>query len=132
MHNFNHHLVQYLVALVIFLAIDSVWLGVISIKTYRKYIGHLMSQKPNFPAAAIFYFSYAIGLVIFAISRSNNGSIAEPVLYGALFGLFTYGTFDLTNQAVLKKWPTQITIIDMVWGVVLCSSVTALTCLILG
>ena len=35
---------------------------------------------------------------------------------GALFGLFAYGTYDLTNQATLRNWTTTLTIADMAWG----------------
>jgi uncharacterized membrane protein len=42
--------------------------------------------------------------------------------YGALFGLFCYMTYDLTNLAVVRNFPTQLAFIDIVWG----SFVTAL------
>ena len=35
---------------------------------------------------------------------------------GALFGLVTYGTYDLTNAATLKGWSLTVTIVDMLWG----------------
>jgi uncharacterized membrane protein len=42
-----------------------------------------------------------------------------------LFGFFTYSTYDLTNLATLKDWPLSITIVDIAWGVVLTSVVSA-------
>jgi uncharacterized membrane protein len=36
-----------------------------------------------------------------------------------LLGLVAYGTYDLTNQATLKVWPSAITIADLCWGAVL-------------
>ena len=47
------------------------------------------------------------------------------------FGLITYATYDLTNLATLKNWPTTITIIDIVWGTSLCGLVSAISYLIL-
>ncbi|MBN2236236.1 MAG: DUF2177 family protein, partial [Bacteroidales bacterium] len=42
----------------------------------------------------------------------------------ALFGIFTYATYDLTNLATLKGWPIQIVLIDIIWGAVLTSVVS--------
>jgi uncharacterized membrane protein len=44
------------------------------------------------------------------------GSVSQALIYGALFGLVAYGTYDLTNLAVMKGFTTKIAIIDMVWG----------------
>ena len=44
------------------------------------------------------------------------------MLNGALFGAICYATYDLTNQATLKVWSTQMTLIDIAWG----ASATAL------
>jgi len=43
---------------------------------------------------------------------------------GALFGFFTYATYDLTNLATLKGWPIPIVIIDIIWGSVLSAAVS--------
>ena len=42
---------------------------------------------------------------------------------GALFGFFTYATYDLTNLATLKGWPLPIVIIDIIWGTILSATV---------
>lgn len=88
-------------------------------------MGHLMRATPNWPVAIAFYLLFIVGLVIFVISPAlKNSSWSYALLYGALFGFFTYMTFDLTNWAVLKDWPWKIVIIDIVWGMVLSSSVS--------
>lgn len=108
--------VVYLLTLIIFLAIDSLWLGLISPKLYKHYLKPVMADKPNFIAAAIFYLIFIVGLLFFVIYPEKNHSSGQIILYGSMFGLVTYATFDLTNQAVLKKWSTVITLIDIVWG----------------
>jgi len=40
-------------------------------------------------------------------------------VYGALFGLFTYATYDLTNYATLRNWTLQLTVVDVAWGTIL-------------
>jgi len=55
--------------------------------------------------------------VIFAIGPAlRSGNTATALLSGALIGFFTYGTYDLTNQATLRNWSTTLTIADMAWG----------------
>ncbi|MFA5235992.1 MAG: DUF2177 family protein [Bacilli bacterium] len=117
----------YALTLAVFLAIDLVWLLKIAPKFYKKHLGHLMADKPNGPAALIFYLLFMVGLVIFAIYPSyDGGAWWQALLYGALFGLFTYATYDLTNMATLKGWPVKVTIIDLIWG----TSISAATSLI--
>jgi len=108
---------HYLITLVIFTVIDLVWLLFISRKLYQEKIGHLMAPKANMAAAAIFYLLFIAGIVFFVV---NPAAEKQSVLYalgaGALFGLVTYATYDLTNLATLRDWPVSITIIDLVWG----------------
>jgi uncharacterized membrane protein len=112
----------------IFFIIDLTWLGVIAKDLYQKHMGHLMRPMPNWPVAILFYLLFIIGLVIFVISPAiRNNSWSYALLYGALFGFFTYMTFDLTSLAVLKDWPWKIVIIDIIWGIVLSSSVSIIT-----
>lgn len=116
---------HYLIALIVFSLIDVVWLVFISRKLYREKIGHLMADKVNVPAAAIFYLLFIAAMVFFVI---NPAAERQSVLYalgaGAFFGLVTYGTYDLTNLATLRNWPVSMTVIDLIWG----SFVTASTC----
>lgn len=115
----------YFVAVPIFFIIDMIWLVVIAKSIYQKYMGHLMRPMPNWPVAILFYFLFVVGLIIFAVYPAvRNNSWAYALLYGAMFGFFTYITFDLTSLAVLKNFPWEIVIIDIIWGTVLSSIVS--------
>ena len=110
----------YLVCLVTFVAIDLTWLGVMAPRFYKPTLGDTALAGVNLPPAILFYVLYPLGLVIFAIEPSlRSGSIGTALLYGALFGFFTYATYDLTNQATLRNWTLSLTIVDVVWGTVL-------------
>lgn len=115
-----------LVSALIFSLIDFVWLGFIAKKLYQKYIGFLLRDKPDMVAAVVFYALYIIGLNVFVIAPATNANhpVAFAAGYGALYGLFTYATYDLTNQATVKGWPLKITLIDLTWGMAI-SAVTA-------
>jgi len=115
----------YLATLAAFLAIDLLWLGVVGRGLYQKHLGFLLSPKPNWAAAFAFYLLFIVGVLVFAVVPGlQAGSPGKALLLGALFGLISYATYDLTNLATVKDWPLPITIIDMVWGVVLSSTVT--------
>lgn len=124
----SDYVILYLITAIVFSAVDLVWLGKVAPKIYQKYIGHLMAKKPNKPAALVFYSSFIVGLLIFVLVPAvNDESLLRAALFGALYGLFTYATFDLTSQAVFKKWPTTITVIDMAWGTFLSATVCTIS-----
>lgn len=121
----------YLIAAISFSIIDFVWLGFVAKKLYRRYLGDHLSEKPNLTAAIAFYVLFLVGLLIFVIVPAHDQHTAVwAVGYGALFGFFTYITYDLTNLATLKNWPVSLTMIDIVWGSALSAAVAGLTVLL--
>jgi uncharacterized membrane protein len=87
-----------------------------------------MKPDINWFAAIIFYLLFIAGLVIFVISPAVlKHSWIHAILFGALFGLITYATYDLTNLATLKDWPLLVTVVDLIWGTVLASSISLIT-----
>ena len=120
--------VLYVIATAIFLACDLVWLGLVARGFYQRHLGYLMRNPVNWAAALIFYLLFVVGLLIFAIKPALD--VQNPLralLYGALFGFFTYATYDLTNLATVRDWPLIVTVADLSWGVVLCSIVACAT-----
>ena len=119
-------LFKFLISFIVFLGIDLLWLGIVARKLYVHYMGHLLRTPPNWPVAFLFYGLFVIGLMIFAIEPAvQQKSIAYAAKWGALYGFFTYMTYDLTNWAVLKDWPAGIVGIDILWGTVLAMSVAS-------
>jgi uncharacterized membrane protein len=110
----------YVATLVAFVAADMVWLGIMVDRVYRPAIGDLLSPSVNVAAAAVFYLIFPGGLTIFAVVQAvQNQSAGNAAVLGGLFGFFAYSTYDLTNQATLRNWPTRLTVIDLAWGSVL-------------
>lgn len=111
---------SYLIALVAFVAIDLTWLGIMAPRFYKPTLGDIAVAGVNLTPAIVFYVLYPLGLVIFAIDPAlRTVSASTALLYGALFGFFTYATYDLTNQATLRNWPLSLTIVDVLWGTLL-------------
>jgi uncharacterized membrane protein len=123
---FTKILSLYALTVPVFFAVDMVWLSLA--KTfYRRQIGHLMADKINWPAALIFYFAFIAGILIFCVLPAvEKHSLGKAVLFGALFGFFTYATYDLTNLATLKNWPLGVTVADLIWGMVLTGTVSGI------
>jgi uncharacterized membrane protein len=118
----------YLIATVIFFAIDMVWLGFIARNLYREKLGFILSDKVNWAAAVVFYLIYIGGILFFAINpalQTQNWQTA--LLNGVVLGMLCYATYDLTNMATIANWPLSIVVIDIVWGMVLTGSVSLLT-----
>jgi uncharacterized membrane protein len=115
----------YAITLPVFIVVDMAWLGLVAKGFYAKQIGFLMKPEINGAAAVAFYLLFIAGLVLFVITPAiEKGSWVHALLFGALFGLVTYATYDLTNLATLKDWPVLVTVVDLCWGTALAASVS--------
>jgi len=118
------YLKLYLLTVPIFFAIDLIWLGAIAKGFYQRQLGPLLAPKVNWGAAVSFYLLYIAGILFFAVRPAlHEDSILKAALLGSLFGLITYATYDLTNLATLRHWPIRVVVVDIAWGMCLCSLV---------
>jgi uncharacterized membrane protein len=114
---FKQMVLLYLITLVVFFLIDTVWLGVVAKGFYRKHLGSLISPKVVWPAAILFYLLFIVGLLVFVVRPALvQGGPLQALIFGALFGVISYATYDLTNLATLKDWPLAVTVVDLAWG----------------
>jgi uncharacterized membrane protein len=115
----KNQLLLYVTTFVCFLGIDMIWLRLIAKNFYADQLGPLLREKPILASALLFYLLYPIGLMIFGILRAPDvTSLRSVFLSGAMFGFFTYLTYDATNYAVMKDFPLKVAIIDTLWGAV--------------
>ena len=106
-----------LLAALIFLIIDIIWLSFAVKSFYRPNIGHLLLDKPVMWAAAMFYIIYVVGIGVVIIEPSiNYDNIFSFLLKSFIFGLVAYGTYNLTNMATIKGWSQSVVFVDMLWG----------------
>lgn len=66
--------------------------------------------------AVVFYFVYIAGVLALAVWPTRDKPLRTTTMTGAMLGALCYATYDLTNQATLKVWATQITLVDITWG----------------
>ena len=110
-------LVAALIASVVFLIIDVIWLSFATKSFYRPLLGDLLSEKPVLWAAGMFYILYMFGMAVIVIQPCIEPTAITRSLYtGFIFGLVAYGTYNLTNMAVIKNWSSTVVFVDMFWG----------------
>jgi len=116
----------YAACLLVFLAVDFIWLGWVAQSYYHRQLGELLSQRVNWTAAIAFYVIYIVGLMIFCVTPAlSRTSLINAMVLGGLYGFFTYATYELTNYALIRNWPAALVPVDIAWGVVLCTIVSA-------
>lgn len=119
--------VTFFTTLVAFAAIDSVWLTLFAAPLYKRSLGDFLLTNFRPVPAIAFYLLMIVGIMVFVVPRTPGAqSIAMTFVFGALFGLFTYGTFDLTNYALIKPWTLYLTWTDLAWGTFLTGTASAL------
>jgi uncharacterized membrane protein len=112
-------ILTYLATGISFAAVDAVWLSQVGPKVYHPTLDAVLrpADDPlNLPAAIAFYLVYIAGVVALAIWPNRANSLRQTAITGGLLGAMAYATYDLTNQATLKVWSTQITLADIAWG----------------
>jgi len=109
----NRYAVLYVATLFVLIPLDFLFLGVVAKPFFKAQVGDMLGDINVLPAA-LFYPLYVLGTVIFVSGTTT--SLQSSLLYGALFGLFAYATFELTALAMLKHWTWPVVFADVSWG----------------
>jgi uncharacterized membrane protein len=110
----NRYVVLYLVTLIVLIPMDFLFLGVIARGLFVAEVGDMLGEVRPAPAI-LFYLLYVAGILIF-VSGPVTATWQTTLLYGALFGLFCYATFELTSLSLLKHWSWTVVVVDVCWG----------------
>ena len=110
----NRYAVLYLATLFVLIPLDFLFLGIVAKDFFTSQVGNMLGEIKLAPAI-LFYLLYVVGTVVF-VSGAHGATWQSTLLYGALFGLFCYATFDLASLALLKHWSWPVAIVDVAWG----------------
>ena len=113
----KRYVILYLSTLVILLPLDFLFLGTIGKKLFFENVGDMVLTNPRVSPAILFYLVYLAGVVIF-VNGTSPDDWMRNALYGGLFGLFCYATFELTNMSLMKHWEWKVVVADVAWGTV--------------
>jgi uncharacterized membrane protein len=123
------HIRPLAVALLSYIVLDGLWLGVFMSGFYRSGLGPLArlapdgSLAPLWLVAAPVYLLLAFGQVWFVMPRAAGAGLLEAAFWGAALGLVIYGVYDLTNWSTLRGYGATLAVVDIAWG--MCASAAA-------
>jgi uncharacterized membrane protein len=120
----NRYLILYLATALVMLPLDLIFLGFVANGFFRSQVGDMLGEVRLLPAI-LFYLIYVGGIVVF-VNGAVGASWQSALLFGALFGLVCYATFELTSMSLLKHWTWGVVVVDMTWGVVVTSTAATL------
>jgi uncharacterized membrane protein len=100
-----HGIKVYFATLPIFLAIDFFWLGFLMAKFYKMELGPL-SRGASDTYETVWW------------------ADAVALIWGGLYGFVLYAVYDMTNYALVARWPLKMSIVDICWGIFICSTVS--------
>jgi uncharacterized membrane protein len=120
----KRYVILYLATALVMLPLDLIFLGFVVRGFFASQVGDMLGEVRLLPAV-LFYLIYVGGIVLF-VSGSPGATWQSAALFGALFGLVCYATFELTAMSLLKHWTWPVVAVDMTWGVVMTASAAAL------
>ena len=121
-------MLSYLACIVLLMLVDAPYLYTNS-KMYEKKTIAVSGKTftKRYYSAVIVYLALALGIVFLALPRMRKDTvknrIQDAILYGGIFGLASYATFDFTMHFMFEDWDLGVSIMDSVWGGILCSIV---------
>jgi uncharacterized membrane protein len=110
----KRYAILYLATLMVIIPIDFLFLGTIAKGFFTSQVGDMLGDIRLAPAI-LFYLLYVAGILIF-VSGPAGASWQSTLVYGALFGLFCYATFELTSLSLLRHWTWLVVVVDVCWG----------------
>lgn len=117
-----------IVGAVLFITLDFIWFYFAG-NFFKSEIGSIArltaegDWNVRYLPALLVYLLMGLGISVFVYPHVAGLGIA--FLLGALFGLIGYGLYDLTNLATLSDWTVKFALVDMIWGTLLCGTVSS-------
>jgi uncharacterized membrane protein len=124
---------QFIIAVIVLILVDLPYL------TYNKdlYLAKTKSISggsgftTRYYSALIVYIALSLGIVFLAVPniRTNAGIqnlILDSIRWGGIFGIASYATFDFTMHFMFQGWDLSVSIMDTIWGGILCSIVSGI------
>lgn len=115
----------FLMAFIIFIITDMIWLGFIAKNMYFQHYSPWLrltqnQLQPIWWSAIAVYLLFATSIVFIILPLAQE-SILRAATYGALLGFIIYGVYDFTCLAIFKNWPVKMAFVDIAWGTFLYS-----------
>ena len=117
----------FLAMFVALLVLDAIWIAVFMQGLYEQEISDMLKAEPDLIAALLFYVGYPLGSYFLSVKPAlQTQSLRLAMVNGGILGAIAYGTFAVTNLAVLQGWSVTLTVVDVIWGISVTASVAGL------
>lgn len=111
------NLKTFIVIAIVFTAVDIAWISLYLGDIYAAQLSSIMRESPLATPAVLFYVGYIAAIIFFAVRPAlATQRLATALLNGGALGAVAYGTFTLTNHAILSAWSWHLVISDIAWG----------------
>ena len=85
--------------------------------------------KNRLYSAVLVYIAIALGIMVFVLPKIDTTKttmvrLNDSLLYGGLFGMISYAIFDFTTHFMYEGWSIYVSIMDTLWGGLLCAIVS--------
>jgi uncharacterized membrane protein len=116
----------FIVIAIVFTVIDLAWIGLYLGEVYEAQLSSIMRTTPLAVPAVLFYIGYIAAMLFFAVRPAlADKRTAVAVVNGAILGAVAYGTYTLTNHAILSDWAWHLVVSDIAWGAILTGACSA-------
>lgn len=124
-------ILKLLVCIILLILVDIPYLY-INLDLYKKKILEISGKgypKNRYYSAFIVYIAIALGIIVFVLPKIDTTKTTEirlrdSLFYGGLFGVVSYSIFDFTNHFIFEKWDIYVSVMDSIWGGLLCFMVS--------
>ena len=122
-------IVKYFTIILAFILIDAPYLY-LNNQIFQNKV-KAISGEPKFTtryySALIVYLALALGILVLVLPRirtdKTSNMLMDSIIYGGIFGLVSYATFDFTLHFMFAGWDLGVSIMDTLWGGILCTLV---------
>ena len=125
-------LYQYLTIIIVFILLDAPYLYMNS-KLYAARTKSISGKSftNRYYSALVVYLALALGVIVLVLPRIRKDNVKntlyDSILYGGVFGIASYATFDFSAHFMFDGWDLGVSIMDTMWGGIICSLVTFIT-----
>ena len=122
-----------LIFIVLYLIIDLVYIT-LARPVYEKAVQQIQGAPMTVPMvyAVMAYSVIMIGWwVLIAVRITKDTPVWLAAVWGAVFGLCLYGTFNFTNAAMFQNYRGRVVLQDLLWGVISATGITVAYTLVL-
>jgi len=114
------YLKSFVAIAIVFTVIDVAWISLFLGDVYDAQLSAIMRATPLAAPAVMFYVGYIAAIIFFTVRPALAGGKTSIALQnGAVLGAVAYGTYTLTNHAILSAWAWHLVVSDILWGAAL-------------